>query len=56
VAKKLIELQNGRIGCRSEPGRGAEFWFALPVYGPPAAPDEGKEPGPVESPESGNPC
>ena len=29
ICKKLVQLQGGEIGVRSEPGDGAEFWFRL---------------------------
>jgi two-component system, sensor histidine kinase and response regulator len=31
VCKQLVELQNGEIGVDSEEGRGAIFWFILPM-------------------------
>lgn len=31
VARRLIELQAGRIGVRDRDGGGSEFWFSLPV-------------------------
>jgi len=33
ISKKIIEDHHGRIGARSEPGRGAVFYFSLPVHG-----------------------
>ncbi|MFY9316016.1 MAG: CHASE domain-containing protein [Burkholderiales bacterium] len=30
ISKALVERMGGRIGCDSEPGRGATFWFELP--------------------------
>ncbi len=31
IAKKVIEAHGGRIGCRSSPQTGVEFWFTLPM-------------------------
>lgn len=31
LAKRLVELQNGRIGVDSKPGDGAAFWVELPA-------------------------
>jgi signal transduction histidine kinase len=41
VAKELVDKLGGRIGCHSQPGRGAEFWFALPKETSPGGPDDG---------------
>lgn len=32
VAKDLVTRQEGEIWCQSEPGRGAEFLFKLPIF------------------------
>lgn len=34
IAKALIEQHHGKLDVRSEPGRGATFWFELPVWTP----------------------
>jgi len=31
--KKLIEAHNGQVGVESAPGKGATFWFTLPLKG-----------------------
>jgi signal transduction histidine kinase len=31
IAKRIVEAHGGQIGVRSEYGRGAEFWFTLPI-------------------------
>lgn len=30
LSRQLVDLMNGRIGCRSAPGQGSTFWFWLP--------------------------
>jgi signal transduction histidine kinase/CheY-like chemotaxis protein len=31
ISARLAEAMGGRIGCESEPGRGAQFWVELPL-------------------------
>ncbi|HET7419185.1 MAG TPA: ATP-binding protein [Candidatus Dormibacteraeota bacterium] len=32
IARKLAELQGGRMGVESRPGQGSRFWFTLPIW------------------------
>ncbi len=49
LARELVSAMDGRIGVRSAPGEGAEFWFELPMalWTPAARPGDqpGEQPG-----------
>ena len=51
TAKRLCEAHRGRIGLRSEEGRGSTFWFELPEASSEPAftqpPDEASPPPPL---------
>lgn len=32
IVKSLAELQGGRVGVKSSPGKGSTFWFTVPEY------------------------
>ncbi len=47
ISKKLAELMGGSIGVESEPGRGSQFWFTVPLLHAAAAQPERDVPAPA---------
>ncbi len=31
ICKRIVDLMNGKLGVRSEPGKGSTFWFTVPL-------------------------
>lgn len=48
IAKALVHLQKGKMWIESEPGRGADFRFTLPVYKPPTDVAAARRAAPVQ--------
>ena len=46
IARHIVAAHGGRIGVDSDEGRGATFFFALPVHQPSAAPEPAADPRP----------
>ena len=50
IVKKLVELMDGQVGCRSDFGSGSTFWFEFPL--PAGAEPSGEEEAVQEKPET----
>ena len=51
ICRDLVEVMGGALGCESQPGRGATFWFELPLESVAAPRDKSSAATAVESPE-----
>lgn len=45
ISKQLVEMMGGEIACTSEPGRGSDFWFNIPINTPAPNLQVSKRPG-----------
>jgi signal transduction histidine kinase len=43
ICQQLMSRQQGQVGVESTPGRGATFWFTLPLLSSPLGPAEEKQ-------------
>lgn len=50
IVRRLIEAMHGNVGCKSEIGKGSEFYIELPLASPTAANSRGQVQHPVAAP------
>ncbi|MBX9686676.1 MAG: PAS domain S-box protein [Candidatus Obscuribacterales bacterium] len=50
ICKAIIEQHNGSIGASSEYGKGSKFWFRLPLWNSPEAPEAAEKLARLELP------